>query len=161
MFACGKGILYLMMGINLPSLPTSILYLHVFVLWLLFGFNDVIVTDLMLWKLKIFDHVQLLFCHLSFLSILVHVITWYAFFSVAISWHLSALAFTHLLKINSSATSSTFHTIDRTSVWFVYLTAVSTVTLFHLSAYFLCCLWHCSVAYDFYHIILFAFYCCM
>ena len=44
-----------LIGIKLPSLPVSILYLHVSILCLIFVFNFAIITDAMLWILKMFD----------------------------------------------------------------------------------------------------------
>ena len=52
-FCVQMSILNILMGTKLPSLPVSIIYLHV-VVWLLFVPGFVIFTDLTLWKLKIF-----------------------------------------------------------------------------------------------------------
>ena len=51
-----ENILYILIGIKLQSLSVSILHFYVFFLrGLLFVFNFAIITDLMLWKLKIFN----------------------------------------------------------------------------------------------------------
>ena len=51
----GKSIFYILIGIKLLSLSMSILYLHLSVFWLLLVFTFAIITDLILWKCKIFD----------------------------------------------------------------------------------------------------------
>ena len=50
-----RTFIYILLSIKLPSLPVSLLYLYVSILWLLFVFSFVIFSDLTLWKLKIFD----------------------------------------------------------------------------------------------------------
>ena len=50
MLVCGKINLYILMGIKLPSLPVSVLYLYLFLAD--FVVNFLIITDLMLRKLK-------------------------------------------------------------------------------------------------------------
>ena len=55
MFVHRKSILYIVIGIKLPSLPVSILYSHVSFLCLLFILSFEPITDFTLYYLKIFD----------------------------------------------------------------------------------------------------------
>ena len=42
-----EELLYILMGIRLPSVPVSVIYLHAVVIWLLFVFSLAVITDLM------------------------------------------------------------------------------------------------------------------
>ena len=74
-----------------------------------------VITDLMLWNLKIWSYL------VKIPSALAHFMNCSAFSLVAISWHVSALAPAHSLKMISSATPSTVIAIGWTSAWTVYL----------------------------------------
>ena len=54
-FVFGYATLKILLGIKLPSLLASFLYLHLSVLLLVFVFSLTIIADCMLWKLKTFD----------------------------------------------------------------------------------------------------------
>ena len=149
-FVHRKNILYILMGIKLPSLPVSILYSHVSILWSLFVFSLWLLVILCYW---IENHqsyfVKLLCCHLSFLSILTCVMNCSEFFSVAISWHPSTLASVNSLEMISSTTPSTALVIGQPSVVLVGVTTVSTVFV-SLFCLILCCLGY----YSFVHVFL-------
>ena len=51
----GKNILNVLMGIKLHLVSASVLYSYIIVVWLLLVFSFAIMTNLTLWKLKIFD----------------------------------------------------------------------------------------------------------
>ena len=127
MFLCRKSILYFMMGIELPSLLLSILYLHVSVLWLHFVF---LITDLMHgnWKYLILS------CY--------HVNSG----AVTLVWLVSgcmlgaALHFSLLPSLDPflirCATPSTILSIGWISAWLLGITAVSIFVFCHFSTCF-------------------------
>ena len=127
-------------GITLPLPPVSILYLHVSVLCLLFVFNFIIITDLLLLILPHQDSVL----HLSLLIVLAYYLNWSASFYSAIFWHLSHLAFAYPSKVILSPMPWTVLGIGWKPSWVMCIP-----TVFGNCYLFLFCLWYCSPTHVF------------
>ena len=118
MFACGKRVLYILLGIKLPLLAVSILYSHIYVLYLPFVFSNLINSDLTQWKLKIFDFTM----SNSFLphQFPQHLGTCHELLCMFLCCHLLApfcSGFCTLTQIIGSSTPSTALATGWTSVW--------------------------------------------
>ena len=135
-FVCRKSILYILMGIRLPSLPVSILYSCFSDFLITFIFNFVKITKLMLWKLKIFY----LTMSQPFVATFVSSVSWHVLWT---TMHFSLLPSldTFLLRLLHThsewfALPHTGLVIGWTSLWLMYVTMISTVALCHLSTSF-------------------------
>ena len=142
------------MSIRLPSLPVSNFYSHN-VVWIVFILNFGVVTDLMLYKLKIFDlttskplaDTPPFQCLGMFHGLL---------YTSLFSWHLSWSITTHLFKLISSPTlctappicqasagllhNSTVFTVSLGSVFLDFFVLFGLFTLSYWILYFLCCM---------------------
>ena len=68
----GYSILIILTGILLPSIPVSIIYLHISVLWLVFILA--VIIDCTLWNWKFWSYHVIFFCwHVFFFSVFAHV----------------------------------------------------------------------------------------
>ena len=108
--ASGQSVLYIFLGIKLPSIPVSILYSHISVLCMHFVFNCAVITDLTLWRL----------CYqLFFFIVLVYDMNSSSSFSSAILRHLSALTSAYLLDVVNSPPPGTALVMGWTPFWLV------------------------------------------
>ena len=137
MFVCGKNTLYILMGIELPSLPvyfvfTDIYILTLFCVWLCYYYwSDAVKTE-NFWSY----HIKFLCCHLYVLTVLANVINCYGFCIPAQScW--SFLHLKQLLPYTGNLQSSCVFLQYLHLVW-VYLRPVFALsdTLFSCHCFF-------------------------